>query len=107
MTEHRTKVINGLINLAAFLEANPTLPISNGDMSIRYFPTQDTDAAAFAEIDRIAAQLGTEVTSNATPREHYSTTLTFGPIAYEAVAIPAATMARYRAETSYRDCVDP
>ncbi|WP_157255155.1 hypothetical protein [Nonomuraea typhae] len=106
-TDHRTNVINGLINLAAFLEANPTLPVSYGDISVRYFPRQDTDAAAFAEIDQIAAQLGTEVTANATSREHYSTMRTFGPVAYEAVAIPAASMARYRAESSYRDCVEP
>ncbi|MFD9950433.1 hypothetical protein ACFWYW_48720 [Nonomuraea sp. NPDC059023] len=106
-TDHRTEVINGLINLAAFLKANPALPVSHGDMSIRYFPRQDTDAAAFAEIDQIAAQLGTEATADATPREHYRTMVAFGPVAYEAVAIPAASMARYRAESSYHDCVDP
>ena len=55
-----TALVNGLLDLAAFLEANPDVPVPPR-LTVHHFPRQDTDADMRAEIDQIAALLGTPI----------------------------------------------
>ncbi|MEW9549697.1 hypothetical protein [Nonomuraea sp. NPDC050783] len=104
--DHRTAFINGLLALAAFLEAHPDLPVPPS-ATVHHFPGQAGDAAQRAEIDHIAALLGSDIDHEDSPYDHYATSCRFGPIEYRAVAVLAAARARYDAETSYRGCVQP
>ncbi|MGP3934242.1 hypothetical protein [Nonomuraea sp. KM88] len=104
--DHRTALINGLLDLAAFLETHPDLPVPPS-VTVHHFPRQDGDAAQRAEIDRLAALLGTDTNHEDALHGHYATSRMFGPIEYRAVAILAAARARYDAEISYRGCIQP
>ncbi|MGW6496833.1 hypothetical protein [Nonomuraea angiospora] len=106
MQDHRRALINGLLNLAIFLEAHPDVPVSSG-LTLRYFPNSGKDEDQCAEIDRIAALLGSRIESENSPYGHYATSVHFGPVAYRAVAIPAAARARHDAESSYQGCIEP
>ena len=50
------------------------------------FPPDSTDEEERAEIDMIAARIGTETGESA--RGHYSCSISFGSVEYRAVAIP-------------------
>ncbi|MDX3110583.1 hypothetical protein [Nonomuraea angiospora] len=66
-----------------------------------------TDAEKCADIDQIAARIGSTIDQADIPYGHYSTSRFFGPVEYRAVAILAAARARHDAEASYRGCVQP
>ncbi|WP_327107891.1 hypothetical protein [Nonomuraea glycinis] len=104
--DRRTAFINGLLELAAFLTENPDLPIGQS-LALYHFPRHDTDADLYAEIDEIAARLGTPIDHEDSPHGHYATSRFFGPVEYRAVAIPARARALHDAETSYHGCIDP
>ncbi|GAA2690265.1 ferredoxin reductase domain-containing protein [Nonomuraea recticatena] len=104
--DNRTALITGLRDLATFLEANPGLPVPR-NTTIHYFPRQPSDVDLCAEIDQIAAQLGSTVHVDEGPHGHYRTSLHFGPVEYRAVAILSAARARYAAHDSYHGCVQP
>ncbi|GAA2846674.1 hypothetical protein GCM10010517_03430 [Streptosporangium fragile] len=106
-TDRRTAFITGLRDLAAFLEANPELPAPKASTLVTYFPDHATDAEMCAEIDRIAALCGTGIDADFLPYGHYVTTLSFGPVRYEATAILADARARHDALMSYHGCVTP
>ncbi|MGW3352092.1 hypothetical protein ACWDA3_53110 [Nonomuraea rubra] len=106
IANHRTALINGLLDLAAFLEAHPDLPIPPS-VTVHHFPRQDSDADQRAEIDQLAALLGSEIDYEDFPYDHYGTSRLFGPVEYRAVAVLAAARARFDAETSYRGCIQP
>ncbi|MBO3748789.1 hypothetical protein J5X84_22140 [Streptosporangiaceae bacterium NEAU-GS5] len=106
MPINRTALINGLHDLADFLTANPPLPAPNGFVSVHYLPRGD-DNARRAEVDHIAARLGSEINSELQEHGHYQTEISFGPVSYVALAIDAAQMARHRALNSYAGCVEP
>ena len=55
-------------------------------------------------MDQFAAMTGA---ITAEQNGHYKATKAFGPIEYEAFAIPRARRAAFRAELSYRGCVQP
>ncbi|MEU7899998.1 hypothetical protein AB0B45_45090 [Nonomuraea sp. NPDC049152] len=103
---HRTALITGLRDLAAFLEANPDVPAPQS-ATIHHFPRQTTDTDLCAEVDQIAACLDAPVDAEQTPHGHYRTSVQFGPVEYRAVAILAAARAQYAADDSYRGCVKP
>jgi hypothetical protein len=103
---HRADFINGLLDLAAFLEAHPDVPVPPS-VTVHHFPGQASDADQCAEIDQIAALLGSETDHEDSPYDHHATSRLFGPVEYRAVAILAAARARYDAETSYRGCIEP
>ncbi|MEU8252254.1 hypothetical protein [Nonomuraea sp. NPDC048916] len=103
---NRTALISGLRDLAAFLEANPDLPIAR-NLTVHHFPRRADDTQLCAEVDQIAAQLGTVIDAEELPHGHYGTSIHFGPVEYKAVAILSAARAQYAAEDSYRGCVDP
>ncbi|GGK69866.1 hypothetical protein Ppa06_36880 [Planomonospora parontospora subsp. parontospora] len=106
-TDHRPAVIEGLRELAAFLEANPAVPVPPHGVTVLHFPARGTDAEMIAEIDRIAALLGTAPDPDDMAHGHHKARLAFGPVSYEALAILAAPRARYAALASYSGCVVP
>ena len=103
---HRAKVIDGLVELAAYLQAHPDVPVAPYGWDLNIY-THDDDAACRAEVDRIAAILGAPVEDDTGRGGHYLTTRSFGLISYRAVHIPARCSAAHRALMSYRDCVTP
>ncbi|GIH91264.1 hypothetical protein ACFFMN_09710 [Planobispora siamensis] len=103
--EHRNALLKGLIELAACLAATPGLPAPYS-VNVHHFIEGDDDELR-AEIDDIAALLGTEPDPRDREEAHYRVTRAFGPVAYVAVGIPAAARARHEAEQSYKGCVAP
>ncbi|MGS2645037.1 hypothetical protein [Streptosporangium sp. G12] len=104
-TDHRTAVITGLLDLAAFLEANPDVPVPTLPKLLHFAAGTDPDMCA--EIDAIAELLGTTIDPGDIGYGHYRTYRTFGPVEYSAVGILARAKARYDAESSYFGCVAP
>ncbi|GGO77978.1 hypothetical protein [Nonomuraea cavernae] len=104
--DHRAALINGLLELAAFLKDHPDLPVSKS-LTLHHFSRHDSDAEQCAEIDQIAARIGSVIDQKEIPYGHYATSRRFGPVEYRAVAILAAARARHRAEESYRGCIQP
>lgn len=79
--DDRQAVIEGLRELADFLEANPDLAIGSSE-SIHYFPENKSGVDdAFAEVDRVAEILGVTPVNGA----HYKAKRKFGAIEYEAL----------------------
>ncbi|MGW0807178.1 hypothetical protein [Nonomuraea sp. NPDC002799] len=104
--DHRSALINGLLDLAAFLETHPDLPASSS-VTLHHFPKQDNDTDLRAEIDQIATRVGSPIDFEDSPYGHYATSVFFGPVEYRAVAILAAARERHDAEASYRGCIQP
>ncbi|MET7333324.1 hypothetical protein [Nonomuraea sp. NPDC005650] len=105
MSNDRDALIAGLIALAGFLKANPAIPVSVAPVIIRAFPANGPDHQMRAEVDKVAALLGTEIDPDHLPHGHYMTSIAFGSVRYEFTAILAAARARHAAEDSYRDSI--
>jgi hypothetical protein len=86
-SEERAGLIAGLRELADFLDQNPEVP-APWRADVLVFPADGTDPEMFAEVDMIAAQIGTTASDADSPRGHYSAVRDFGPVQYRAVAIP-------------------
>ena len=95
---HRREFITGLRELATFLDASPDVPVPLYGTIIGLHAT-GSDAEMFAGVDQIAGLLGVTPSRDG----HYTATRCFGPIGYQAVAIPAASWAEHNARTSYED----
>ncbi|MFI7466867.1 hypothetical protein [Nonomuraea sp. NPDC049646] len=104
MRDHRRELINGLLNLAIFLETHPDVP-APPDPTLHYFSAHEADEDMRAEIDQIAARIGSPIEFDNSPYGHYATSVHFGPVEYRAVAILAAAQARHDAVNSYRDSI--
>ncbi|MEU1736076.1 hypothetical protein [Streptosporangium sp. NPDC020145] len=104
-TDPRAALIDGLRDLAAFLETTPGVP-APFSVTVHHFP-DGTDTEIRAEIDGIAELLGTDVDPGDRGYGHYRTGLAFGPVQYSAVGILAPARARHDAEMSYAGCIDP
>ncbi|MCK2213332.1 hypothetical protein MF672_005925 [Actinomadura sp. ATCC 31491] len=104
--DRRTDLIKGLLDLAAFLEAHPEVPVSSHVVA-HHFPDDDRDDVMCAEIDEIATYVGSRIDFDDSPYGHYATSVCFGPVEYRAVAVLAAARARHAAERSYTGCIDP
>jgi hypothetical protein len=104
---HRAKVVGGLRQLADWLDDHPDLPVAPFGWEVNVYPHQDDPAASRAEVDRIAATLGTQVADDTGQGGHYRAQRIFGLISYGAVHIPARNIATYDALMSYRGCVTP
>jgi hypothetical protein len=86
-SEERRRLTAGLRELADFLDRNPEVPApQRADVIV--FPAEGADVEMFAEIDVIAAQIGTIASDADSPSGHYSAIRDFGPVQYRAVAIP-------------------
>ncbi|MGV9303824.1 hypothetical protein ACWDLG_10675 [Nonomuraea sp. NPDC003727] len=87
----RDDLINGLIDLAAFLEANPSLPVPDS-VDAYAFPDDDgTDEEMRHFVNRAAIVLETVPSEHS---GHYRAVRAFGPAAYRAVAILASARTR-------------
>ncbi|MFF5261799.1 hypothetical protein ACFY4C_22910 [Actinomadura viridis] len=108
---HRGRVVEGLIDLAAFLEANPGVPVPRFGwrllVALGVSVNGTTDLAQRAEIDRVAGLLGAPVSDETRDGGHYIARRHFGPVTYEAVHVPACRMATFDALRSYADNVKP
>ena len=98
----RAKFINGLRDLALFLDTNLGFPVPPHGDTIHVFPDGLTDAERRAAVDRLAAIMGTTAHDD---NGHYKAVAQFGPIAYCAVAISDAARAEHTARSSYADCI--
>ncbi|GAA2607675.1 hypothetical protein SMC26_17810 [Actinomadura fulvescens] len=102
----RHQIINGLRALAALLEANPDIPVTeygwtvNADVGGISRDAQ-TDQAQRAHVDQIAELLGVPVRDDTRHGGHYEATRSFGRITYQAVHIPSQRWERHFAERSY------
>ncbi len=104
---HRAKVIDGLVELAAYLEAHPDVPVAPFGWDLNVYTQDDDDAACRAEVDRIAASLGAQVQDDTGRGGHYRADRRFGLISYAAVHVTARRSAAYNALMSYHGCVTP
>jgi hypothetical protein len=102
--EERRSLIAGLRDLADFLEGNPDVPAPRQE-GLMVFPPAGTDKEIMAEVDRIAALAGAEISDRTAEGGHYTASRKFGRMQYEAVGI----LARYRecrdAQMSYAENV--
>ena len=103
---HRGKVISGLRQLADWLDAHPGVPVCPYGWDLSIYPRGD-DAARIAEVNRIAAILGADITDETRQGGHYIAARSFGLITYEAVHIPQSYRDTHNALMSYRGCVEP
>ncbi|GAA2614363.1 hypothetical protein SMC26_24190 [Actinomadura fulvescens] len=97
----RHQIINGLVDLAAFLEANPQVPVDEYGENFTVYVRNDCDAAARTEVDRLAALLGVPVEDDTARDGHYTATKRFGRIRYRVVHIPTRAKQRHDAVYSY------
>ena len=106
---HRDRTIEGLRDLVAFLEANPTVPVRPVSWTLGVpcgvSTSGTTDLGQRAEVDRIAELLGVPVDDQTSDGGHYIARKHFGPVTYEAVHIPAHRMAQHYAASSYANNV--
>lgn len=98
----RAKFINGLRDLALFLDTSLGFPVPTYGNTINVFPEGLTDSERRAAVDRLAVIMGTTAHDD---NGHYKATAQFGPVAYCVVAISDASRAEHRARTSYADCI--
>ncbi|WP_248959829.1 hypothetical protein [Sphaerisporangium perillae] len=101
----RLAVINGLRDLADFLDTNPDVPAPWGPISIYFYPL-GTDEEIRAQVDHVARLLGSDVDAEELALGHYSTAITFGIAEYKAVGILTSSRARWAARTSYEDSIN-
>ncbi|OLT14167.1 hypothetical protein BJF79_03125 [Actinomadura sp. CNU-125] len=102
---HRERVLQGLIDLAAFLEANPGVPVPAFGWTLNLPASEATDGRERAEIDRIADLLNVPISDDTPNGGHYVAQKHFGPITYQAFHVPARRMAQHNALWSYGDNV--
>jgi hypothetical protein len=98
----RQAFIDGLRSLADFLAANPIVPVPRYGHEITLH-TSGSDADNRRTVEEFAAITGAALTDEV----HYRASRSFGPVAYQAVAIPAAAMDAHRALMSYDGSVTP
>ena len=104
VSAERAELIRGLFELAAFVADHPDLPLPSLDGGI--FPFAEDFAAEAAEVDRIAAMLGTAAEFRA-GGGHYRAERMFGPVRVYALATTPENDAAYYAHMSYRNSVQP
>lgn len=92
----RTEAINGLRQLADFLDAHPDVPVADHSWTLHAFPRDaEDDATEQAEVDHVAVILGVTVRDDTANGGHYLAARTFGRVTYEFVHIPDHTRAAH------------
>ncbi|MFI6496185.1 hypothetical protein [Nonomuraea typhae] len=98
----RAEFTNGLRSLADFIDSTPDLPLPDY-LDIQNAVLGENDAAERAEVDRIAALLGTTAVQRY-DEHHYTALRRFGPrITFSATAITDAYMRLYKAKMEIAD----
>src|ERR1700728_1099586 len=103
----RTQIVNGLRQLANYLDTHPDVPVNEFGWDLLSCTRETTDAAGMAEVDRIAAILGVQVRDDTPEGGHYTAAKTFGRITYEAIHVTTRRRAAHQALMSYADAVTP
>ncbi|MFC4535292.1 hypothetical protein [Sphaerisporangium dianthi] len=103
-TPDRLAYINGLRDLADFLDTNPDIPTPEGMVTAYCFP-HGTDEDIRAQVDQVARLLGSDIDPYEHVLDHYSTRITFGVAEYKAVGLLASSRARWAARRSYEDSI--
>ena len=101
--EERGSLVSGLRDAADFLEQNPEVPAPRCADLMVFPPATSTEQEMRTEVDRIAALIGTPVKDDTADEGHYTTARQFGPVQYQAVAIPARCRELRRARMSYTE----
>jgi hypothetical protein len=97
----RARFINGLRDLALFLDTHLGFPVPPYGDTIHIFPDGLTDAERCTGVDRLAEIMGTTAEDK---NGHYIASAQFGPVTYQAVAISDAARAEHRARESRANC---
>lgn len=103
----RHQIILGLRALAAFLEANPDVPVNRHGFDLLVSTRADNDADAAALVDHAAALMGVQVTDDTDRGGHYIATRSFGPVTYTVFHIPEQSRRAHEARDSYRTNIRP
>lgn len=108
MTGHdrRAAYIEGLIDLAQWLKANPDAPLPDSSSGLSHSVLDDDDTAGVEAVRAAAQVMGVQVKVTARGRQHIAA-LRFGPVVYKVVYCSAESMNRHYALASYRDSVQP
>jgi hypothetical protein len=101
--EHRKEYIDGLRQLADYLDAHPGVPVPAYGTTI-LLAASDTENGGIAEIVSLSIELAAPF---AETDGVYRTQRQFGPITYKGFANSAASLADYKIQTSYYGCVTP
>jgi hypothetical protein len=101
--DDRAALIDGLLELACFLESHSDVPVpeSYHSQQISVIPEGTDDDERRAAVDAAAAALGVTA-DDPNGSGHYKAARKFGAIAYEVFTISAAARARSDAQDSYR-----
>ncbi|MCP2339218.1 hypothetical protein [Actinomadura rupiterrae] len=97
----RKAFTEALREAADYLDAHGEVPLPGRAELVVHADGSDADQRA--EVDRVAELLGTTPTGTS----HYRAKRTWGPVAYEVIAISEASMAKYNALMSYGGSIVP
>lgn len=87
----RAELIKGLRDLADYLSEHESIPVPVNSRDLLVFTDGDSNDARRAAVDAAAAEFGSETweTASETPRPHYHTMISFGPVEYTVLTIDA------------------
>lgn len=100
---HRVRVVSDLRRAARYFEANPDLPVPESikiTVSPHHYAPIADDASMIAEVNRVAAIMGTALMVSA---DYYLTTREIGLVVFEVVGFSQA--ARDRASRIVQDAI--
>lgn len=104
----RSRVVEGLRQLASYLDHNPDVPVDEYGWTLQVHPGPwHDDDQGRAEIDRIAALIGVTAASTDRQASDYIALRRFGLVTYRAVYITNDRMAAHEALMSYQGSVSP
>lgn len=101
--EHRKAYIDGLRQLADYLDANPGVPVPAEGTEI-LLTASDAEEGGITEIFAMSVRLAAPFAER---DGFYRTARKFGPVTYKGVSQTRAQLVRYRAYISYYGCVTP
>jgi hypothetical protein len=99
----RAAFITGLYQLADYLAENAGIPVPEYGVTI-LVPRDKQEDGGRSDIDYVATEYLWPVRDE---NGSYQASRVFGPVTYEIYSLTKASIARHRAETSYRGCVTP
>jgi len=103
----RDQVIAGLRQLAGYLEQHPGVPVNLHGWQLGVYDLHREDRDGMAEVDRVAAILGTSVTDQTAAGGLYCASRRFGPVGYEMVRVSRQRREAWQAVMSYYGAVTP
>jgi hypothetical protein len=103
----RDQVIAGLRQLAGYLEQHPGVPVNLHGWQLGVYDLHDEDRDGMAEVDRVAAILGTAVTDQTATGGHYHASRQFGPVGYEIVRVTRQRLEACQTAMSYYGAITP